>query len=105
MVFLMTTKIYKGFPEMSGILGFGAKSKSANPLVIDNLYKNGAISAPVFALWLDNEDAFIDIGATFDNAMKNPDDLVFLDSKPEESSWTNTISQVRTRTPEGHVSK
>ena len=91
--------------NISGILGLGAKSESANPLVIDNLYKNGAISAPVFALWLDNEDAFIDIGATFDDAMKKPDDLVLFDSKPGESLWTNTISQVRTRTPEGHMSK
>jgi hypothetical protein len=88
-----------------GFLGLGAKSESAGPLVIDTLYTSGAISAPVFALWLDNEDSFIDIGATFDDAMKNPDDLVFFDSKEGEKLWTNTISQVRIRTPEGHVSK
>jgi hypothetical protein len=90
---------------MSGILGLGAKSGSAVTLPIETLYANGAISAPVFALWYDNEDGFIDIGATFDDAMKNPDDLVFLDSKEGERLWTNTFSQVRTRTPEGHVSK
>jgi hypothetical protein len=90
---------------LGGFLGLGAKSESAGPLVIDTLYTSGAISAPVFALWLDDEDSFIDIGATFDDAMKNPDDLVFLDSKEGERLWTNTVSQVRTRTPEGHVSK
>ena len=90
---------------LGGFLGLGAKSESAGPLVIDTLYTSGAISAPVFALWYDNDDAFIDIGATFDDAMKKPDDLVLFDSKPGESFWTNTISQVRTRTPEGHMSK
>jgi hypothetical protein len=105
MEFFMITKKKPSYGNMSGILGLGAKSESANPLVIDNLYKSGAISAPVFALWYDNDDAFIDIGATFDDAMKKPDDLVLFDSKPGESLWTNTISQVRTRTPEGHMSK
>jgi hypothetical protein len=90
---------------LGGFLGLGAKSESAGPLVIDALYASEAISAPVFALWIDDEDSFIDIGATFDDAMKNPDDLVFLDSKEGERLWTNTVSQVRTRTPEGHVSK
>jgi hypothetical protein len=104
MLFMVTRKLY-GLDHMSGILGLGAKSGSAVTLPIENLYAGGAISAPVFALWYDNEDAFIDIGATFDNAMKNPDDLVFFDSKEGKKLWTNTISQVRTRTPEGHVSK
>ena len=103
MLFMVTRKLF-GLDHMSGILGLGAKSGSVVPLPIENLYASGAISAPVFALWYDNEDAFIDIGATFDNAMKNPDDLVFFDSKEGKKLWSNTISQVRTRTPEGHVS-
>jgi hypothetical protein len=104
MLFMVTRKLY-GLDHMSGILGLGAKSGYAVTLPIESLYASGAISAPLFALWYDNEDAFIDIGATFDDAMKNPDDLMFFDSKEGERLWTNTISQVRTRTPEGHVSK
>ena len=52
----------------------------SGPLFIEALYESGTITSPVFALWLgdENQESYCDIGAIFDEAMRDPNDLVYL---------------------------
>ena len=53
--FLMETQ--EGMSGTSGIAGMAAGlNADAGPLFVETLYAAGAITSPVFALWLGNED-------------------------------------------------
>ncbi len=47
----------EGMSGTSGIAGMAAGlSSDAGPLFVETLYAAGAITSPVFAFWLGNED-------------------------------------------------
>jgi hypothetical protein len=84
-----------GMSGTSGIAGMASGlGTDAGPLFIETLYSNSAITSPVFAFWLGSEsqESFCDIGSIFDDAMKTPTDLVYIDALAGDNNWTNYIT-------------
>lgn len=94
-----------GFDGIDGIAGMstGLGPYSEGPILIQELYKDGKIEAPIFGWYLAGMDdqSYLDIGSIQNDAMRDPSELVWLDVIDDDFWWTNLITGVKFETADG----
>lgn len=85
-----------GLFDISGVVGLstGLSRFSDGDLIINKLYSAGVIESPVFGFYLAGTDSqsFLDIGGLVPSAMRNPEELVWLDTMKDDFWWTSPIT-------------
>lgn len=82
-----------GLEGIDGIAGMstGMGIMAEGPLVIQELYGSGKIAEPVFGFYLSGVDkqSYLDIGYISKEAMRDPNELVWLPVLNENFWWSN----------------
>jgi hypothetical protein len=88
-----------GFEGIAGIVGMstGNPPYTEGPLVIEELYNAGLIDKPVFGFYLTGVDgqSYLDIGKFQSDAVRDNDEMVWLDVVEDDFWWTNYITGVK----------
>lgn len=96
----------QGLDNISGIVGMntGLYPNSA-PLLVKELYSDNKVDEPVFGFYLGgtDENSFLDIGFINYNAMRDPDELVWIDVIPGDFWWTTYLSGIKFSKPDGSI--
>ena len=98
MKFLSATYV-EGLDGIDGIAGMstGLSDWSEGPRFIEELYSAGKINEPVFAFYLagTEEQSYLDVGVIQESAMRNPDEMVWIDVENESFWWEASISGIK----------
>lgn len=88
-----------GLEGIDGIAGMstGMGEMAEGPLVIQELYGAGKIAEPVFGFYLAGVDkqSYLDIGYISNEAMRDPNELVWLPVLNENFWWSNEVTAIK----------
>lgn len=92
-----------GLEGIDGIAGMstGMGDLSEGPLVIQELYGAGKIAEPVFGFYLSGPDkqSYLDIGYFSNEAMRDPNELVWLPVLNSNFWWSNEVTGIKFEGP------